>query len=268
MKMKAMSIPIDAMIPIGPNDLDISVLSARSVRAFVEGVRKIYVVARHDPGIDGTHFIDEAAFPFDIQIVRTILNEDARAGWYLQQLIKLYFPLVVPDCVDHVLAIDADTIFLRPSRFIDNKRVVFNLGDEYHEPYFEHMRRMHPSLQKLIDYSGITHCMMFNRRWLAELMNLVETHHRQVALWKVYLAAVAPKHRKHSGASEYETYFNFCLCRHPEQLIIRRFHWRNVETSDEVRPDLHDYVSLHWHQRQNGIDYDRLAAVVFPPGPD
>ena len=182
--------PIDAMIPIGPNDLNTSILSARSVRCFVEGVRNIYVVCRDDPHIDGTLFVDEATFPFDVQLVRTILGVEERAGWYLQQLIKLYFPRVVSECIDRVLTVDADTIFLRKSCFTERARVVFNFGDEFHRPYFDHMRRMHPSLQKVSAHSGITHCMLFDRRWLAELIDLVEAHHRQAAFWKIFLASV------------------------------------------------------------------------------
>jgi hypothetical protein len=255
--------PIDAMIPIGPNDLNTSILSARSVRSFVEGVRNIYVVCRDDPHIDGTHFVDEATFPFDVQLVRTILGVEKRAGWYLQQLIKLYFPRVVSECIDRVLTVDADTIFLRKSCFTERARVVFNFGDEFHRPYFDHMRRMHPSLQKVIAHSGITHCMLFDRRWLAELVDLVEAHHRQAAFWKIFLTSVDPKHREKSGASEFETYFNFCLSRHPGDLLVKRFRWRNVKTVDEVRPDLYDYVSLHRYQLQENIDYERLASIVF-----
>jgi len=258
-----MSTPIDVMIPIGPYDLNTSILSARSVRSFVEGVRNIYVVCRDDPGIDGTHFIDEAIFPFDIQLVRTILGVEERAGWYLQQLIKLYFPLMVSECTDRYLTVDADTIFLKTTRFIEKERVVFNVGDEFHRPYFDHMRRMHPNLQKLSTHSGITHCMLFDRRWLSELIDLVEAHHRQSAFWKIFLTSVDPEHRNNSGASEFETYFNFCLSRYPRDLLLRRFRWRNVRTIGEVRSDLYDYVSLHRYQLQENIDYDRLASIVF-----
>jgi hypothetical protein len=258
-----MTAPIDAMIPIGPRDLDTSILAARSVRRFVEGVRNIYVVARDNPGIEGTHFIDEARFPFDLQLVRTMLGVEERAGWYLQQLLKLYFPQVVSECLDRVLTVDADTIFLRASRFVDNGRVVFNLGDEFHRPYFDHMRRMHPSLRKLSAHSGITHCMLLDRRWLAELMDLVEQRHRQ-AFWQVFLTSVAPEHRGHSGASEFETYFNFCLSRHPADVLLRQFRWGNVETIDEVRADRYDYVSLHWYRRRENLDCNRLASIVFP----
>ncbi len=257
-----MSVPIDVLIPIGPKDFNTSVLSARSVRSFVKGVRNIYVVCRNDPGIDGTHFIDEAIFPFDIKSVKAILGGEKRAGWYLQQLIKLHFPLVVSDCLDHVLVVDADTIFLRRSRFIENGRVVFNIGAEFHRPYFEHMQRMHPSLQKRLPYSGITHCMLFNRHWLAELTELVEAGHNQTAFWKIFLASIDVKYREMSGATEYETYFNFCLDRHPDGLCIRRFRWRNVRATDEVNSDLYDYVTLHWYRRQQNIDYNRLAAMV------
>jgi hypothetical protein len=258
--------PIDVLIPLGPRDRETVTLTARSARAFVEGARNIYIVCRDDPGIEGTRFVDERAFPFDLESVRRLLGTHDRAGWYLQQLIKLHFPLIEPGCLDRVLVVDADTIFLRKCRFIEDGRIVFNFGDEHHVPYFEHMARMHPALRKLIVYSGITHCMLFDRRWLAELMSAVESHHhKQSPFWKLFLTAVDPNHRDSSGASEYETYFNFCLGRYPNDLFIRRFRWRNIATIDEVRPDLYDYVSLHWHGLKESVDYQRLTSKIFPP---
>lgn len=256
---------VDVMIPLGPRDGETGAVSTRAAVAFVAGVRTIYVVARNDPRIAGTQFIDERIFPFSIASIRQMLQIHDRAGWYLQQLIKFYFPTIVTDALDRVLVIDADTLFLRKCRFIEDGRVVFNFGDEYHEPYFHHMKRLHPQLRKLNAYSGVTHCMLFERRWLKELMAAVELHHRQppLSFWKIFLTAVDPAHREYSGASEYEIYFNFCLGRHPQEIVLRRFHWRNIATIDEVRPDLYDYVSLHWHSRKEEIECQRLIQKIF-----
>lgn len=252
--------PIDVIIPVGPHDNETVTASVRSVRTYVEGARTIFIVSREDPRIADTQFISEAVFPFDLDAVADMLGNRERAGWYLQQLIKLYFPLVRQDSLPRVLAVDADTIFLRSCKFTDGHRVVFNFGDEFHEPYFQHMARMHPALRKLFAYSGITHCMLFDRHWLADLMRGVEAHHQNRApFWKIFLATVDPAHREHSGASEYEMYFNFCLGRYADQVVIKRFRWRNIARIEEVRPDLYDYVSLHWHSRQGPID---TAALI------
>ena len=253
----------DAMIPLGPDNREAVELSVRSVRSFVSDVRHIYMVSSEDPGIAGVRFVDEKIFPFDIDAVRHILGPSGRAGWYLQQLIKLYFPLVHRTCLRHVLAVDADTIFLRPCRFAQDGRPVFNFGNECHAPYFEHMARLYPALRRMFGYSGITHCMLFKRAWLDELHKAVEAHHTKTPFWKAYLEAVDPSECER-GASESEIYFNFCLMFHASDLIIRRFRWSQVESVADVQPDRQDYVSLSSSLRKEPGACRSLEQIVFP----
>ena len=209
-------------------------------------------------------FVDEGSFPFDLKAVQNILGVEERAGWYLQQLIKLHFPLVVGESLERVLAADADTIFLRPCRFDDEGRTVLNFGDEYYVPYFEHMARLHPALRKMFAYSGICHSMLFTRAWLTELLGMVEAQHAKKPFWQVYLECVDPAQRPLSGASEYEIYFNFCLRFHPLDVTLRRFRWRNGARIEDVRPGRDDYVSLHHYLRREPLDIEKLTTRTFP----
>jgi hypothetical protein len=134
------------------------------------------------------------------------------------------------------------------------------------------MARMHPALQKLNAHSGITHCMLFDRRWLASLAGEVEAYHgSRTPFWLIFLTAVDPGYRLLSGASEYETYFNYCLLRHPDEVILKQFCWDNATTVGELRPDLYDYVALHWHIRAEPIDadmlHDKLSKLFSMPMP-
>ncbi|MEO9191479.1 MAG: FkbM family methyltransferase [Acetobacteraceae bacterium] len=253
---------IDVVIPLGPKSQDAVDLSVRSVRGFVGDVRHIYLVGAEDPNIGGARFVDERMFPFDIGAVRQVLGSHEPAGWYSRQLIRLYFPMVNRSCLEHVLAVDAFTMFLHPCRFIQDHRPIFNFGDEYHAPYFEHMARLCPNLHRMFAYSGIADCMLFKRAWLNELHREVEAHHARTPFWKAYLEAVDPADRDH-GASDYEVYFNFCLMFHASDLILRRFRWSNVGKVDDIRPGRHDYVSLHHDTRQEPIDWRRLEQLVF-----
>ncbi|WP_298380447.1 DUF6492 family protein [Azospirillum sp.] len=258
--------PIDAVIPLGPNDRGLVDFSARSIRRFVDGVRMIWIVSREDPGLPDTVFVPEDRFPFRIADVQAALGTTMRAGWYLQQLIKLYVPQAIPESLDRYLVTDADTLFLRRCRFVEGGRPVFNFGTEFHAPYFEHMARVHPGLRKLFTYSGITHCMLFDRHWVAQLIATVEAHHQGKPFWRIFLEAVDPIHVERSGASEYEMYFNFCLQTHPGDILIKQLRWTNTGTVEGVRPDLHDYVSLHWYGRAERLDRKALAQKVFGPG--
>lgn len=254
---------IDALIPLGPNDGMLAELCVRSVRTFIHGLRTIYIVSPTDPGIPGTVFIPESVFPFTMADVREIVQISGRAGWYLQQLLKFYFPLVRPDCLDKILVVDADTLFMNPVRFVEDGKTVFNFGLEFHPPYFEHMERVHPAFTKAFLYSGICHCMLFDRFWVAELIHEVERFHKSGPFWRIFLEKTDPKHRNKSGASEYEMYLSFAIRWHAPDIVLKRLRWTNASDIAEVRPDLHDYVSIHWYKRAAGLDPAALERKIF-----
>jgi FkbM family methyltransferase len=244
---------IDAMLPLGPDEGDTVELSVRSVRTFARHVRHIYVVGAEDPRIEGVRFIDERAFPFDREAIQRSIGSATRAGWYLQQLLKLYFQRVHRASLEHVLAVDADTIFLRPCQFMDAGRPIVNFGDRYEPAFFEHMTRLHPQLHRMMAYSGITHSMLFTRAWLRELHDLVEAHHRGTPFWETYLRSIDPATRE-LGASEAEIYFNFSLMFHAGELTLRRFNWVSARDLDGFGSDRPDYVCLRRALRSAPID--------------
>jgi len=104
-------------------------------------------------------------------------GKNNRNGWYFQQLLKLYIGLVVPDILDNYLVIDADVFFLKPIEFIIDNKIVFTTSSEYHIPYFTHMNKLHPSFIKNISDSGISHHMMFSKKYIKEIFEMVEAYH-------------------------------------------------------------------------------------------
>ncbi len=126
---------IDVMIPFEPQDRDTLEFSVRSVRSFVRNLRHVYLLGAENPSIVGVRHIDTQLFPFDKRTIQSITESATPAGGYFQQLLKLYFQLVHPASLEHVLAVDADTIFLKPCRFMDAERPILNFGDRF-EPCF------------------------------------------------------------------------------------------------------------------------------------
>jgi len=252
---------IDALIPLGPEDLDMLELCVRSVRAFVPQVRHIYGLSTVDPGIPGVRHIDERLFPFDKDSVRRGIRSESRAGCYLQQLLKLYFQLVHRVSLEHVLAVDADTIFLKPCRFMDAERPIFNFGDHYEPALFEHMMRLYPQLHRMMAWSGITHTQLLTRAWLRELHQAVEAHHAGKHFWEAYLSCIDVSGPE-LGASEAEIYFNFCLRYHPAELTIRRFNWTCASDLDATGSDRPDYVCLPRELRSGPIDHTKLQQQI------
>jgi hypothetical protein len=237
----------DIVIPVGPNDSSVIARQLEYTKKNVIGYRTIFLIAC-DPAlsIEGCTTIPETMFPFSIETVASFHGKMERNGWYLQQLLKMYAGLVIPGILERYLVIDSDTFFLKPTEFIKDGKCLYNYGTENHRPYFEHMARLDRRFTKQIaDKSGICHHMMFEKKYVKELMDIVEANHKDT-FYKVFLSTVTDI--PHSGASEYEIYFNYMVRQHPDQITIRALSWNN--TSQLEVTSNYAYISWHWYARR------------------
>ena len=51
----------------------------------------------------------------------------------------------------------------------------------------------------------------------------------------------------HSGASEYELYFNYVVKNHKDAILLRPLKWKNTNILDTQNNDNYDYISYHWY---------------------
>ena len=161
-----------------------------------------------------------------MKTVSSFHGELGRNGWYLQQLLKLYALLVIPDILDRCLVIDSDTFFLKPTRFVnDDNQALYASGSEYHALYFEHMSRLNIGVGKVFNNrSGICHHMMLEKVYLVELFRRVEEEHHD-CFYNVFLKLITDT--TGAGASEYEIYFNYMFTYHSDALQLRDLKWVN-----------------------------------------
>ncbi len=223
----------DVVIVHGPNDDETLPYCIQQIKTNVNGYRNIYIVSwdAEDDVFENEIFrdckiVDENIFPFTKKDVHSIIQTDSRDGWYLQQLLKLHCSFVIKDMLDDYLIVDSDTLFLKQIEFKSGERYFFNMSDENHTPYFEHMKRLHPTFEKVSKFSGISHHMIFNRKLVREMMDMVEKNCDNV-FWKAFLLNVDPEQRRFSGASEYEMYFNFMLKYNKDKVIPRKLRFEN-----------------------------------------
>jgi hypothetical protein len=237
----------DIVIPVGPNDKDIIYKQIEYTKKNIIGYRNIYLIC-YDPTIiiDGCITINETIFPFSLETVSNIHGKLSRNGWYLQQLLKLYAVITLPEILERCLVIDADTFFLRPTVFINNNKCLYNYGTEYHKPYFEHMLKIDKDLTKVDNTkSGICHHMMFEKTYINKLINKIESKHND-KFYNMFLKMVTEV--THSGASEYEIYFNYMLKNYSDQIEIRKLNWSNSNILN-INSNF-DYISYHWYNRK------------------
>jgi glycosyltransferase involved in cell wall biosynthesis len=233
----------DIVIPVGPNDYNRIHDTIQYTKRNVLHYRNIYIVSPNTITIDGCIYIPETIFPITVDYIKSLDNCKEKAGWYMQQLIKLYAGSSIPGILENYLILDADVYVVKPTTFMRGNIPLYALGKEHHMPYFRHMFRLHPTLFRVNNVSGICHHMMFTQKYLQELFALVETP--TVPFWMRFLYEVQ---ESGSGASEYEIYFNFMLAYHKNDMIIRELCWRDVSRLDEVGPE-HDLVALHYYLR-------------------
>lgn len=238
----------DIVVPAGMNDYNILTKCIEYAKQNIIGHRNIYIVSPDDHKIDGTIFINENTFCVNMSTVERYHGKSSRNGWYLQQLLKLYASQCIPGLLSNYLVIDADTCFLKPTRFFDGSNKPFlTIGYEYHPEYFYHMQRLHPSLSRTINPSGICHHCMFNKGYVFDIMILVQDHHNK-PFYQAFLECVSDNYRTGSGASEYEIYFHYLTRFHMNNISVRELKWENVSVLPE-NDTYHDYVACHHYLR-------------------
>jgi hypothetical protein len=240
---------MDAIVCLGPNDEDIIAYCISSLYKYVEDIRNIYVISHREMDISGAIVVPESAFPFTKADCVKATKED-RGGWYLQQLLKLYAPLLIKNCSETCLIVDADTVFHKRTKFRQGDKVLMNKTFELHPPYFDHMKRLHPSFVAWKKQtSGIVNCMPVLKGVIQELMTMVEDYHDNKPFWQVFLECVS-KEWIGVGASEYEIYYHYLMRMHKDKVIERPLQFSNFGQRMELAMgkvgDWH-YVSYHWH---------------------
>lgn len=239
----------DIVIPVGPNDASVICDQLHFTIKNILGYRNIYLISKSPLEIEGCISITESSFPFTIDTVAKYHGKSSRNGWYLQQLLKLYAGSIISGILETYLVLDSDTFFLKPTAFLEDGtgRPMYAYGKEYHVPYFNHMVKLHPSFKKLSEKSGICHHMIFQKKYLDEIFALVESRHG-CKFYEAFLKQVAPSDFLHSGASEYELYFNYIL-KYPSEIVLRNLQWKNVPKL--TNSGRNDYESVHWYMRSN-----------------
>jgi hypothetical protein len=250
----------DIVIPAGPNDISMIHHNIKCIKKNVIGYRNIYIVtpAKYIT-VDGAIIVQDY---FSIDDIAKYHKKSERNGWYLQQLLKLYAWKYIPGILDTYLVVDSDTFFVKPTTFIQDSKCLYATGSEYHVPYFQHMERLHPNFRRATSSSGICHHMMFQTKYLKQMIKLVEDHHgNKLEFWEVFLTQVNPTQIPYSGASEYEIYFHFMVSNYPESIEIRQLNWAN--SPSKIEP-FFDFISWHWYSRDS--NYKTFLAFLSEYG--
>ena len=239
----------DVLIPYHEKDCSILPFCVQGLKHNANDIGTIYIVSETDPEIEDTVWVPEATLPFSKEDVASYIKCPTRVGWYFQQLIKLYAYRYLKS--ERILIFDSDIIMLKPVTFFLDNKICFSMGDEHHEPYFTHLKKLIPGIDILPKYSGICHHMMTYRPHMEKLLTHIEEVHG-LSAWKALLSLVEPEYHSHSGMADYEIYFNYCLTFFPDAYFIRIIPIDSIASLHEIHNSTAPIVSLHsWTNATN-----------------
>ena len=256
--------PIDVVIPCAEKDVKTLDPCIEGIKKNGVNIRRVIVVSKTRL-TDKAEWFNEADYPFNKLDLATIIygseqealnhrNEWDRIGWILQQLLKLYAPLVIPGISPNVLVLDSDAIFLNRVEFLSaSNGPLFSVGGEWHEPYFIHGAKLIPGLKRLYpEYSGIAHHMLLQKSIIEDLFQLITSTH-DMEPWRAYCKCIKRENLYYAPCSEYEIYFNYTLAR-TTQAQVRKLKWDNISYLSQVEKFQllgYHYIAAHsWERRE------------------
>jgi len=241
--IRALDLAIEGIKKNGENIKRVIVVSSQKLTNLAEWFEEtLYPFTKEDVALEMFNGIQAAAYNF-------CTDPKSRLGWIYQQLLKLYAPFVIPDISSNVLIVDADTIFLNPTTFMDSAgNPLFNVSNEFQPIYFQHAALLVPGFKKLFrNYSGIAHHMLFQKPVLEDLFAVIKSTHA-LEPWRALCKCIDLKHIYGSPLSEYEIYFNFIFAR-TKQAKVRLLTWSNIVFNhyeiERYKQNGYHYVCCH-----------------------
>lgn len=201
----------------------------------------------------GCRFVDEdTVLPITKKDIHYSSSRWERSGWLYQQLLKLGGAKLCS--ADYYLVVDADTVFIRPHRFLtEDGRTIFYCRNWSQSEYFVTYRKL-MGQKAASPRSFVTHYMLFDKARVARLKQTIEARHG--INW--YKAIIRSMNRsKQFAFSEFETYGNFLYSHSPGKAVLLPARNKALHTpfrslsAARLRALAARYRSISLHQRKD-----------------
>jgi hypothetical protein len=236
----------DIVIPYHSKD-EYTIKNCVNSCSHIKEKQNIFIVSKKELNVPGTIWINENIFPFNTEKIIKLNSSipEHRAGWYLQQLIKLY-SFIIPNITDNFLVLDSDVIFQKDITFFGDNIPLYSFSNEYTHEYFECMNSLNSFFERSVNVSGICHHMMFEKEILLEIFKLIEKPNKEI--WESIIENIK---NWHHGFSEYELYFHYINKKYPKKYSIRKLYYEDVDDFMTHTPSNNlDYIANHAWRRQ------------------
>jgi hypothetical protein len=212
------------------SDYKVWKLTSRYLLKYVEAYEYLLIVPDNEvsfffgitPPIWNIRGESEFCYGYSKAVIAKRLHGEnvGRAGWYLQQFLKMNAildPALKDD--DYVLVWDADTVPLRKLSFVKDTNtttLMFYSGDEFNKPYFSTLKQVF-GIERIGDFSFIAQCIPAKVTWVREMVSPLSDY---VDAILSTLSGGSP-----SEFSEYETIGSFCFSHYKSDVMLNHRPW-------------------------------------------
>lgn len=173
----------------------------------------------------GLNFVDEdSVFPSLLfenvkKYMISLGGKTSRTGWYFQQFLKMGYSYQCK--YDYYVVWDSDTIPIKKIDFLQDEKMLFNMKNEHHKPYFSTIDKIFNKKLKFFkrNYrpSFISESMIFKVSIMKELIKCISSADNLEGhnFWQKIMSAIDRKNLSGSGFSEFETYGSYLITYYP-----------------------------------------------------
>lgn len=223
-------LPIEIVIPAIERDQEVLELLIDSIRLHIKHpIKKIHVVSPESDSLrsmckdkDCEFVLENSFLDIKLEDIDYKVNGLNRAGWLFQQLIKLGADKFVD--TENYLVLDADTVFVRDQVFESEGRLLLELSDESHTPYYHTYSKLTGEAAES-PFSFVCHHMLINKTILKSLKEKIEKT-TNMPWYRAICTLADREHPAASGFSEYETYGNYAYSNYADKIKLE--YWYNL----------------------------------------
>lgn len=250
---------LDIIITVAPKDFNKLTDCINSLRKYLlDNISNIYLVAPIDEKIfdiakiNNCIFVDENILLDKEKLnIQYIYKKKDRSNWLYQQFLN-YKAVTKLGEENYKLAFNADTIMVCYQKFLIGDKIVFNISNDYHIPYFEIAKNV-LSLDTITNFSFTSHHIVYDKTILIEMLQKIE---RESGV--EWFNAIIQKcnFEEFSCHSEFETYGQYYYNYYRHNMILE--YWYNltqnkINNINQIKKKLFckSISNHHWIEQEN-----------------
>jgi len=166
--------------------------------------------------------VSSKRFPFTIKQVMERCKSVKFSEAYRHHLLCLYSFSILNPISDYVLIMEPylylDTTVVK---LFEDDHPIYNSSHGSFLPYFLHMKKLLPTLEKKLYTSAISPYFILNKEITSEMIHTISDHHDSKPFWHIYLDALDPM-SYYENASWQEMYLNYVAIKYPKSYSIEK----------------------------------------------